>query len=182
MVDAKKIPLIFYQQPAITLAPALLGSILVREHQGKLYQARITETEAYIGSHDLACHASKGRTRRTEVMFAPGGVAYVYLIYGMYHMLNIVAGDQDDPQAVLIRGAIPLNGWDVDLTGPGKLARELHITREENGMQLTNQSLHLRDAGDYVPQVQQTKRIGIDYAQEWKDELLRFIDTRHVKR
>ena len=99
----------FYEQPALALAQALIGKVIVRRVRRKEYQARIVETEAYVGSHDLACHASKGRTNRTEVMFGPAGRAYVYLIYGMYDMFNIVASQINDPQAVLIRAAEPLS-------------------------------------------------------------------------
>src|SRR5689334_4099031 len=123
----------FYARDAIHLAPALIGKVLVRRIGRKILRARIVETEAYIGEHDLACHASRGRTSRTEIMFGPAGHAYVYFIYGMYHMLNIVAAHVDDAQAVLIRAADPLDGWDVDLSGPGKLAREFHLTRADNG-------------------------------------------------
>jgi DNA-3-methyladenine glycosylase len=140
------------------------------------------ETEAYAGTHDLACHASRGRTRRTEIMFGPAGFAYVYLIYGMHHMFNIVASQVNDAQAVLIRGAVPLDGWQADLSGPGKLARHFGITRELNGWDLTHPKFCLYSAGDDQPVVQTTKRIGIDYAGDWKDKLLRFIDTRYVKR
>src|ERR1700730_4329078 len=95
----------FFDRPAIELAHGLIGTVLVRRARGQQLRARIVETEAYVGSHDLACHASKGRTPRTEVMFGPGGHAYVYFIYGMHDMFNVVAGEADDPQAVLIRGA-----------------------------------------------------------------------------
>lgn len=176
-----KLGLDFYQQLAIELAPALLGSVLVRQRDGQVYRARITETEAYVGPHDLACHAAKGRTGRTEVMFAAGGCAYIYLIYGIHHMLNFVCSVKDDPQAVLIRGAVPLDNWKVDLTGPGKLARHFQLTREHNGVQLTGDQLFVEADAAYQPQIVRTKRIGIDYAKEWKDELLRFIDTNHVK-
>src|SRR3954454_2197471 len=111
----RKLPRSFYARPAEELAPDLLGKILVRRYRGKLLRARIVETEAYVGEHDLACHASKGRTNRTEVMFGPPGHAYVYLIYGMYDMLNIVTGKPGVAQAVLIRAAEPLDDWDVDL-------------------------------------------------------------------
>jgi DNA-3-methyladenine glycosylase len=136
------------------------------------------ETEAYVGQHDLACHASKGRTRRTEVMFGPAGRAYVYLIYGMYDMFNIVAAGVDDPQAVLIRGAVPLDGWVADLSGPGKLARAMRITRAQNGVDLTGETLFL--TGDRASRVEivTTKRIGIDYAGEWKHALLRFVEAQ----
>ena len=166
----------FYAQPALTLAQALIGKVIVRRVRRKVFHARIVETEAYIGAHDLACHAAKGRTNRTEVMFGPPGRAYVYLIYGMYDMFNIVAGDVDDPQAVLIRAAEPLNGWSMDLSGPGKFARGLQITRADNGVELTGDQLHLLDDPADRPQVVATPRIGIDYAGEWKHELLRFLD------
>lgn len=178
----QKLGIDFFRQPAIELAPALLGTILVRRHRGKCYRARITETEAYVGAHDLACHASKGRTRHTETMFAAGGCAYVYLIYGMHHMLNIVCSVADDPQAVLIRGAVPLDDWKVDLNGPGKLAKHFQLTRKQDGVDLTGRELYLEAALSYQPRIVLTKRIGIDYAKEWKDELLRFIDTNHVKK
>lgn len=167
----------FFARPALELARDLIGTILVRRFRGRVYRARIVETEAYVGSHDLACHASKGRTRRTEVMFGPAGHAYVYFIYGMYDMFNIVASHVDDPQAVLIRGAVPLDDWKADLSGPGKLTRALRITRAQNGLDLTGDSLFFLGDSMYAPQIITTKRIGIDYAREWKDALLRFVDT-----
>jgi len=172
----------FYQVPAEQLAPALLGTILVRQSGNRLFRARIVETEAYVGTHDLACHAAKGRTKRTEIMFGPAGFAYVYLIYGIHHMLNIVASHEEDAQAVLIRGAVPLDDWKADLSGPGKLARQFGITRDQNGWDLTHPEFCLHSGGADQPIVQTTKRIGIDYAGEWKDKLLRFIDGRYVKR
>src|SRR5258706_7626447 len=122
----RKLPHAFYNRPAIDVARDLIGKILVRRVRGKEFRARIVETEAYIGTHDLACHASKGRTARTEVMFGPAGHAYVYFIYGMYDMLNIVASNVDDAQAVLVRAAEPLDDWKAGLSGPGKLAPALH--------------------------------------------------------
>jgi DNA-3-methyladenine glycosylase len=166
----------FYAKPAILLAQDLIGKIIVRRIRRKVFRARIVETEAYVGAHDLACHASKGRTRRTEVMFGPAGRAYVYLIYGMYDMFNVVAGEIDDPQAVLIRAAEPLDGWSADLSGPGKFARGLQITRTENGVALTHDRLHFLDRPEDRPKILATPRIGIDYAGEWKHELLRFLD------
>src|ERR1700733_6167955 len=133
----KKLPRSFFQRPATELARALIGKILVRHIHGKALQARVVETEAYLGPHDLASHASKGRTRRTEVMFGPAGRAYVYLIYGMYDMFNIVAGEKPCGEAVLIRAGGALDGWGGDLSGPGKLAREMGITRKDNGVDLT---------------------------------------------
>jgi DNA-3-methyladenine glycosylase len=110
-------------------------------------------------------------------MFGPAGHAYVYLIYGMYEMFNIVAGKKGDAQAVLIRAAEPLNGWKADLSGPGKLARGFEITRSCNGRDLTTNALFLLDDPDYQPKIARSKRIGVDYAKEWKDALLRFFDV-----
>lgn len=166
----------FFAKPAAELAHDLIGKIVVRRVGRKEFRARIVETEAYVGPHDLACHAAKGRTKRTEVMFGPPGRAYVYLIYGVYDMFNIVAGDVDDPQAVLVRAAEPLDGWSADLSGPGKFTRALQITRAQNGIDLTSQRLHFVDDPTDRPQVFVTPRIGIDYAAEWKHELLRFIE------
>src|SRR3954454_9931542 len=123
----------FFSRPAIDLAPALIGKILVRRWRGTELRARIVETEAYVGEHDLACHASKGRTGRTEVMFGEAGHAYVYFIYGMYDMFNIVTGETGVAEAVLVRAAEALDEWQADLSGPGKLARAMEITRKENG-------------------------------------------------
>jgi DNA-3-methyladenine glycosylase len=168
----------FYNRDALHVAPDLIGKILVHRAGGQELRARIVETEAYVGPHDLACHAAKGRTGRTEVMFGPPGHAYVYLIYGMYKMLNIVTAGIDDAQAVLIRAAEPLGGWQADLSGPGKLCRDMRITRGQNGLDLTGQELFLLDNPDDHPQITRTKRIGIDYAKEWTHALLRFYDAQ----
>lgn len=181
MPRLKKLRRPFFRRSAEELARELIGMILVRRFRGRTFCARIVETEAYVGPHDKACHAYKGRTRRTEVMFGPGGCAYVYLIYGMYDMFNIVAGELDDPQAVLIRGALPLDGWRADLAGPGRLARALKITRAHNGLDLTGQKLFLKGDAARRPRIATTPRIGIDYAEEWKDAPLRFIDLSALR-
>jgi DNA-3-methyladenine glycosylase len=173
----KKLGHLFYERPAIELAPDLIGHILVRRIRGQERRARIVETEAYVGTHDLACHASKGRTRRTEVMFGPAGHAYVYLIYGMYQMLNIVASRVDDAQAVLIRAAEPLDGWEANLSGPGKLTRALEITRDHNGLDLSGSELFVLANRARRPTIVKTQRVGVDYAGEWQDALLRFFDV-----
>jgi DNA-3-methyladenine glycosylase len=181
-VKSKKLPRSFYAREAEELAHALIGTILVHragaagaaERRG-----RIVETEAYVGCHDLACHAAKGRTARTEVMFGEAGHAYVYLIYGIHDMLNIVSGQPGVAQAVLVRAAEPLDGWRANLSGPGNLARGFGITRRaHNGMDLTGDELFLlapRSASP--PRIVRTRRIGVDYAKEWKDAPLRFIDA-----
>jgi DNA-3-methyladenine glycosylase len=111
-------------------------------------------------------------------MFGPAGRAYIYLIYGMYDMFNIVSGATGSGQAVLIRAAEPLGDWKVDLSGPGKLTRAFKITRSQNGLDLTNGRLFLLHDPDYRPRIKRTRRIGVDYAKEWKDALLRFVDAK----
>lgn len=165
----------FYARPAELLAPDLIGKLIVRHVHRREFRARIVETEAYVGTHDLACHASKGRTARTDIMFGPPGFAYVYLIYGMYDMFNIVCSHERDAQAVLIRAAEPLDGLRDSLTGPGRLARGLRITRRENGIDLTGDRLFLLDDHHPAPRVLRTPRIGVDYAGHWKDQPLRFV-------
>jgi DNA-3-methyladenine glycosylase len=169
----------FYRRPATELAQKLIGTVLVHRVGGREYRARIVETEAYVGEHDLACHASKGRTRRTEVMFGPAGFSYVYLIYGMYPMLNIVSGEEGNAEAVLIRAAEALSRWKTDLSGPGKLCREMKITLADNALDLTSSRKLFLVAGrsSRRPEIIASKRIGVDYAGEWKHALLRFYDA-----
>lgn len=178
----RKLTQAFFRRPAAEVARALIGKILVRRLHGKLFRARLIETEAYLGPADLASHAAKGRTRRTEVLFGPPGRAYVYLIYGLHEMLNVVAGTAGQGQAVLIRAADPLDDWKADLSGPGRLTRALQITRLHNGLDLTGTQLYLLDNPGYQPVVQSAKRIGIDYALEWKDAPLRFVDANRWTR
>jgi DNA-3-methyladenine glycosylase len=173
----KKLGRSFFHQDAIKLARSLIGTILVHRVRGKEYRARIVETEAYLGPNDLASHSSKGMTKRTEVMFGPAGHAYVYLIYGMYNMLNIVAGKTGKAQAVLIRAAEPLDEWQADLSGPGKLTRALRITRSHNSMDLCDDRLYLLSDSRIRLRIKRSKRIGVEYAKEWKDKLLRFYDA-----
>jgi DNA-3-methyladenine glycosylase len=173
----RKLGRAFYKQDAAELARQLLGTIMVRRADNTLLRARIVETEAYLGPKDLASHSSKGRTKRTEVMFGPAGRAYVYFIYGMYTMFNIVAGETGDAHAVLVRGAEPLDGWEADLTGPGKLARAFGITLADNRLDLTADDIYFVADPSYRPRILKTKRVGIDYARHWKTRLLRFIDV-----
>lgn len=173
----KKLTRAFYRRDAETLAQGLIGAVLVHRRRGRTYRARIVETEAYVGPHDLASHSSKGRTKRTEVMFGPAGHAYVYLIYGMYEMFNIVAGKTGSGQAVLVRAAEPLDGWRADLSGPGRLTRGLGITRSHQGMDLTGDRLYLLRGSGTPPRIRKARRIGVEYAGEWKNRLLRFYDA-----
>jgi DNA-3-methyladenine glycosylase len=170
----------FFDRPADALAAALIGVVMVRRFEdGRVLRARLVETEAYLGPRDLASHSSKGRTNRTEVMFGPPGRAYVYFIYGMYQMFNVVAGPEGSAHAVLVRGAEPLDGWDADLTGPGKLARAFGITRADNRKDLSGAADILFYADPtHQPRIIRTKRIGVDYARHWQHRLLRYIDVR----
>ena len=159
----------FYQRDVLDVAPELLGKLLVRQFDdGRINRYRITEVEAYRGTEDLACHASKGRTPRTEVMFQEGGRVYVYLIYGMYWLLNFVTGEEDHASAVLIRG---IEGF----SGPGRLGRELQLDKSFYGESLVDsQRLWIEDA-EPVTDFKISKRIGIGYAgDEWMNKLWRF--------
>jgi len=175
--EPQKLPHAFFARHGRIVARALLGQILVHRVGDQQYRARIVETEAYLGPADLASHSSKGRTARTEVMFGPAGHAYVYFIYGMYDMFNIVVGRTGQAHAVLIRAAEPLDGWLADLSGPGKLARAMKISRADNGRDLTGDILFLLAAPHCRSRVTRARRIGIDYAGAWKEELLRFYDS-----
>jgi len=168
----------FFARRAEVVAPELLGVVLSRPCDGVLRRARLIEVEAYLGPKDLASHASKGLTNRTQVLYGRPGRAYVYFIYGMHWMFNIVTAEEGAGQAVLVRGAEPLDGWNVDLTGPGKLARAFEINSADNGLDLMRGDLHLEAEDGYRPRIVRTKRIGIDYARHWKDRLLRFVDVR----
>lgn len=166
----------FYQKNTLTVAEKLLGCFLIREYRGKIYRARITEVEAYIGEDDLACHASKGKTKRTETMYGPAGHAYVYLIYGMYHCFNIVTEANDFPAAILVR-ATTIEGVPVKETnGPGKLCRFLHIDKSANQLDLTKGKKLWVESGKKKAgeKVIKSKRIGVDYAKHCKDYLWRF--------
>lgn len=164
-----KLNLEFYTQDVLCVAPELLGKAIVLEKNGSSESFVITETEAYKGMEDLACHASKGRTPRTEVMFHQGGKLYIYLIYGVHWMLNIVTGKKDTPQAVLIRS---VKGCE----GPGRLTKKLGVDKSFYGENLmTSKRIWLEDFG-FQPEYTQTPRIGIDYAGDfWKKKPWRFI-------
>lgn len=165
----RKLNLDFYSRDVLLVAPELLGKSIILDINGSLSSYIIYETEAYRGIEDLACHASKGRTTRTEVMFHQGGKLYIYLIYGMYWMLNIVTGTENIPQAVLIRGI-------KDCLGPGRLTKKLGIDKSYYGESLiTSKRIWLEDTG-YRPPYSQTPRIGIDYAGKiWKNKPWRYI-------
>jgi DNA-3-methyladenine glycosylase len=167
----------FFDRNTLTVAKDLLGCFLVREYRGKIWRGMITETEAYHGEDDLACHASRGRTPRTEVMYGAPGHVYVYMIYGMYHCLNIVTEKKDYPAAVLIR-ALKIEGVDYERTdGPGKLCKFLKIDRKLNKWDLTKGEklwLESRSPRAKLLGVKRSRRIGIDYAKHCREYLWRF--------
>lgn len=165
----KKVPISFFQRDVLTVAPELLGKVLVRKFEdGTEERYVITEVEAYRGEEDLACHAAKGRTKRTEVLYHEGGKIYVYLIYGMYWLLNFVTGNTGEPQAVLIRS---LKG----LTGPGRLGKRLQLNKDFYGESLDSGKLWIEDGEEIITKYDTTPRIGIEYAGEWKHKPWRFI-------
>jgi len=164
----------YFNRPTVEVARSLVGKYLVRENGRGRIAGKIIEVEAYVGPRDKACHASKGRTKRTDVLFGPPGISYVYLIYGMYHCLNVVTEREQFPAAVLIR-AIEVEGTLID--GPGRLCRALHIDRELNRRDLTiGRDLWLEDRAVRVKQadVGVYPRIGVDYAGSWARKLWRF--------
>jgi DNA-3-methyladenine glycosylase len=176
----------YFAQSTLRVARSLIGKYLVRVIDGCILSGKIVEVEAYVGAQDKACHASKGRTQRTEVLFGPPGVAYVYLIYGMYHCLNVVTEREEFPSAVLIR-AIHIDGELVD--GPGRLCRALQIDRRLNRVDLTTgESIWFEDRGDLVRRgdVGTHPRVGVDYAGEWAKKPWRFrlraVASRRTRR
>ena len=180
----------FYRKDAITVARDLIGKNLVRKTENSKIVARIVETEAYMGPEDKASHAyGNKKTKRTETMFAEGGIAYIYLIYGMYYCFNVVTAKEDKPEAVLIRAVEPLSGLDIikknrdikskreeDLTnGPGKLCQALDIDKSYNGLNLIeNDKIYIEEGEEKEVKVAKGKRINIDYAEEYKEKLWRF--------
>jgi DNA-3-methyladenine glycosylase len=171
---AKILTQAYFSRPTLTVAHSLIGKHLIRQNGKGTIAGKIIEVEAYIGIEDKACHAAKGRTARTEVLFGPPGMSYVYLIYGMYHMLNVVTERADFPAAVLIR-AIEVDGELID--GPGKLCRALGIDRSLHQVDLTvGRGIWFEDRGQKVPrnQVGTFPRIGVDYAGPWAKKPWRF--------
>lgn len=144
----------FYHRPCLEVARNLVGKVLVCGDN----RLRISETEAYCGESDTACHAHKGRTKRTEVMYSKAGTIYIYLCYGIHWLLNIVTGEEDQPEAVLIRACVAAEG-------PGKLTKKLGITGELNRMSICGDALWIEDDG-FRCEVTTDKRVGIGYASQ----------------
>ena len=194
MTSGKILESNFFKSDTVEVAKNLLGKKIIRNISGNFFCAKIVETEAYLGLEDKACHSYGGNiTKRNEILYKEGGTIYVYLIYGMYSLLNIVTRDVGEPEAVLIRAVEPLENLDgmaenrfgkiyKDLSsyqkknltnGPGKLTMAMGIDRALNGKILSPDYLFIED-GEDVKNIIETKRIGIDYAGEDANLPLRF--------
>ena len=192
----------WFTRPTCVVAADLVGKVLCRQLTDsdgaqKVLRMRISETEAYIGEDDAACHAHAAtRTARTEIMYRQGGVFYVYLTYGVHHMLNLVSGLIESPESVLIRAGFLTNSSDrlleeqqlsadkqlthpKQLAGPGKLTKSLQIDRDLYGKPINPESKVWVEDDGCLPPVSLRPRVGIDYAGDAKDWLLRYIWTDH---
>lgn len=191
----KKLDKEFFKRDTLIVAEELLGKTLVRNIEGQTIKAKIVEVEAYTGENDKGCHTYGGKkTPRTKVMYKEGGHIYVYLIYGLYHLMNFVTGDETCGEAVLIRAVEPLDKFDLiaenrfnksfdelsnyqkkNLTnGPGKLTKALKIDKSLNGRDLFSEEIYILDEEFKDFEIIKSKRIGIDYAEEAIDYLYRF--------
>ena len=175
----KKLPIQFYEGTDVVLiAKGLIGKIIVTKFNGLITSGRIVETEAYIGLTDRASHSFGGkRTARNEHMYAPAGIAYVYICYGMHHLFNIVSNAKDIPDAVLIRAVEPITGIDIMLKrtgkprldntltkGPGNAAKALGISKVHSGLDLMKDEIYIADDGFKIEEstIGISKRIGIE--------------------
>jgi len=175
------LPQKFYDRSTLKVAQDLLGCFLVRKINGKIVRAKIIETEAYNGPKDLASHASRGKTERNKIMFGEPGTIYVYFTYGMHFMFNIVTEAKDYPAAVLIRAVeVKNNGKEkFNTNGPARLTKFLQIDKKFNGLSVCDKDngLWVEDRENKIKsgQIKKAKRVGIDYAKEYRDKLWRFI-------
>lgn len=169
---AKVLPLKFYNRKTLIVAKNLLGKFLVRQYRGRKISAMITEVEAYDGRKDKASHAYRGITKRNKVMFGPAGRWYVYLIYGMYWLINIITGPENYPAGVLIRGV-------EGASGPGRVGKKFHVDGKLTGKPAVKKSgMWIEDRGIKISksQIKATPRIGVDYAGPvWSKKHYRFL-------
>ncbi len=187
----------WFDRPSIQLARDLLGARLVHATDAGTVGGRIVEVEAYRGPEDLAAHSSRGPTARNRVMFGPPGHLYVYLVYGLHHCLNVVAGPGDKPEAVLIRALEIDEGQDLArqrrgprpavarlAAGPGNVGQALGVDRRLNGADLLDGPVRVHPRGGRRPPISAGARIGVDYAGTWAARPMRFwiTDDRHVSR
>jgi DNA-3-methyladenine glycosylase len=170
-----KLPRTFYDRDTRLVAQELLGKCLVHERNGVKRIGKIVEVEAYLGEHDLAAHSSKGLTERTKTMFGPPGYAYVYLIYGVHHCMNVVTERTGHASAVLLRAVEPVKNLTGKTSGPGLLCRAMEIDRRLNAHDLLSNDLFIVEP-EVVEKFSVIKRprIGVDYAKHWAKRRLRF--------
>jgi len=161
----------FFARPTVEVARELLAKNI--HFRDKV--ARVVETEAYLGPEDLASHARFNSRKRNQIMFGSAGYVYVYFTYGMYHMLNIVAEEEGQAGAVLIRAVEPVSNVELATNGPGRLTRAMGITMQENGVDLVgSEEFWVEDSGSVPEEIMETSRVGIGYAGEYRDKLWRF--------
>ncbi len=160
----------FFNRDCLEVAPDLVGKVIVRKQEnGEEIRVRITETEAYRGTEDKACHASKGRTPRTEILYRESGLIYVYLCYGIHWLMNVITGEPEQPQGVLFRAG-------ENYCGPARLTKKLGVDKSFNGRSFTeDDEIWIEDDGKKFP-IRTDRRVGIDYAgEEWASKPWRFI-------
>jgi DNA-3-methyladenine glycosylase len=170
-----KLPRAFYDRDTSLVAQELLGKLLVHKSAGVEHIGKIVEVEAYLGAHDLAAHSSKGLTERTKIMFGPPGFAYVYLIYGIHHCMNVVTERAGNGAAVLLRAVEPVKNIAGKTNGPGLLCRAMEIDRRLNAHDLLSDDFFI--AAPEVAEkfyIVKRPRIGVDYAKRWSKRRLRF--------
>jgi DNA-3-methyladenine glycosylase len=173
----RKLKTSFYSRDTIIVARALLGKLVVHRDGDVERVGEIVETEAYLGPHDAASHTSRGRTKRNAVMFGPVGHAYVYLVYGLHHCLNVVTGREGDGAAVLIRSLRPIQNCGGRTSGPGLLCRAMRIDLEFNGHDLQSNDLFIASPEtSRKVTIATARRIGVDYAANWSKRLLRYYE------
>ncbi|MCI8428572.1 MAG: DNA-3-methyladenine glycosylase [Lachnospira sp.] len=188
-MEIKKVSRDFYNRNTLVIAEEILGKTLVHVTKEGVTKGKIVEVEAYMGPKDKAAHSYKGvRSGRTKIQYGEGGYAYIYLIYGMYICMNVVTNLKDVPEVLLIRALEPVEGIELMkkrrkntsiknlCNGPGKLSQAMGITKDSYGEDLCGDTLYLEDATRIKPEeIVKTKRINIDYAEEAKDYLWRFL-------
>ena len=171
----QRLPRSFYNRDTVLVARELLGKLLVHTSAGAQRIGKIVEVEAYLGPHDLAAHSARGLTPRTKVMFGPPGHAYVYLIYGMYHCMNVVTERTGHASAVLLRALEPVSDITERTCGPGLLCRAMKIDRRLNGHDLLSENFFIASSTEAESfAIVKRPRIGVDYAKHWAKRHLRF--------
>ncbi|MGH9196525.1 MAG: DNA-3-methyladenine glycosylase [Acidimicrobiia bacterium] len=181
---AKVLQKTYFNRPTLKVSRSLMGKYLVRQTEHGVMAGLIVEVEAYVGPEDHACHASRGRTPRTDVLFGAPGIAYVYLIYGMYHCLNVVTEREGFPAAVLIRAVEHHSSSAALIDGPGRVCRSFQVDRTLNRWDLTvGERLWLEDRGERITDadVITAPRIGVDYAGAWAAKPWRFRLARFTR-